>query len=495
MGGSGWGQDVWLGYRALRARMAASLTVVLTVAVAVGVTTAVFSVVNGVLLRPLPYPQPDRLMRVWQTKGGWMDSPNSQLRNFAQRFPLSVPTFNDWTAEDLGFTAMGAYSDRTYVSQQPDGADVTSGQAVTSGYFAALGIEPQLGRALAPEDDPPGAARVGVLSHGLWMERYGGDAGVLGQAINLDGTLHTIVGIMPASFVPPGGGARLWTPLTEESKAEARDSQFLEVVGRLAPGVTQEAAGERLAAFQKQLAGIYPDAQGDVGSRMIPYLDSVVGDVRSSVWLLLGAVGLVLVIACVNVANLLSVTSLTRRRELAVKAALGAGSRRLARGLLIECATLAALGGLGGVVLSRVWCAARPSSTNTSPPRWPCRASAPSSWSGWRGWPARWHCSACSASSPSQWRSVSARSACAWRWAPGATRWCAAWCSPARSWRAPVWPWAWRSRFHRQAWCGTSCSRSSPPTHWSMEPSASGCCWSPARHRTCRRDGRRRWTP
>lgn len=372
-GGWGWGQDVRLGLRALRARPGASLTVVLTMALAIGATTAVFSLVNGVLLRPLAYPEPDRLVRVWQTKGSWMESPNRQLRDFAERFPLSVPTFNDWTAEDLGFRALGAYTGVSRVVRTDDGAEVIDAQAVTSGFFAALGIEPRLGRALVAGDDPPGADRVAIVSHGLWMERYGGDPGVLGRAISLDGVPHTIVGVMPATFTPPGGDARLWTPLSEESKGEDRKSQFLEVVGRLAPGVSMADASDRLARVQAGLAEVYPDEQGDVGSRMVGYLDSVVGDIRSTLWLLLGAVALVLAIATVNIANLLSVMGLARRRELAVKAALGAGGGRLARGLLLESCVLAGLGGGGGVALA--W-AALPAMRRLVPPGIPRHDSA-----------------------------------------------------------------------------------------------------------------------
>lgn len=353
MGGSGWMQDLRLGYRALRARPGASLTIVLTVAVAVGATTSVFSLVNAVLLRPLPYPEPDRLVRVWQTKEGWRNSPSVQLRNFADRFPLSTPTLNDWMHEDLGLAAIAGFTDASWVLRTTDGAEFIRGQSATSGYFRVLGIEPALGRGLTPDDDRPGAQPVAILSHGFWLERYGGDPQVLGSSIGLDGMPHTIVGVMPAGFDPGGDGSRLWTPLSEERKTDTRDSQFLDVIGRLAPGVSMKSAAARIAQVQARLAEAYPDTQGDQGSRVVGYLDSVVGDVRASLWLLFGSVALVLLIACANVANLLSVMGLTRRRELAVKAALGAGSGRLARGLLLESASLAILGGVGGVALAR----------------------------------------------------------------------------------------------------------------------------------------------
>ena len=352
MGSGGWGWDARQGLRAVRSRPGASLTVIATVAVAIGLTTAVFSVVRGVLLEPLPYPGSERLAQVWQTKGSWMDSPSSQLRAFAERFPLSVPTFNDWTGEDTGFEALGAWTNRSPVHPQADGAEILRAQAATSGVFEALGVEAHLGRTLLPEDDGPGAPRVAVLSHELWQERYASQPSALGTDLVLDGIAHAIVGVMPPGFRLPDGPTRLWMQLSEEDLAEDRDSQFLTVVGRIPVSGSLEVAAERLAAVQGRLAETYPDEQGDVGSRVVGLLDAVVGEVRSTLWFLLGAVGLVLVIAVVNITNILSVTGLTRRKELAVKAALGAGAGRLVRGLLAESAVLAGIGGLLGIALA-----------------------------------------------------------------------------------------------------------------------------------------------
>ena len=226
------------------------------------------------------------------------------------------------------------------------------GQAATSGVFTALGIEPLLGRSLRREDDQMGASRVTVLSYGLWQELFGGDSAALGRDVILDGIPHTIVGIMPSEFVPATGIARLWAPLTDKEKADHRDSQFLSVVGRLAEGVSLDNASQRLAALQERLARIYPDSQGDVGSRAVGLLDSVVGNVRPTLWFLLAAVALVLFVASANVANLLSVMGLTRRRDLAIRAALGARAGHLIRGRLIESGVLAGLGGLAGAGLA-----------------------------------------------------------------------------------------------------------------------------------------------
>ena len=164
-----WRRDGRQGFRALRLRPGASLAVVVTVALAIGATTSVFSVVDGVLLRPLPYPEPGRLARAWQTKGDWFDSPNSQLRAFADRLPLSTPTFNDWTRADIGFESLGAYYDGSWVRQGVDGAEVIRGRGVTSGYFTVLGIEPILGRRLLPADDIVGVA-ANVQHQGLAVD-------------------------------------------------------------------------------------------------------------------------------------------------------------------------------------------------------------------------------------------------------------------------------------------------------------------------------------
>ena len=348
----GWLSDTRQALRAIRTRPGASLTVIATVALAIGATTAVFSVVRSVLLNPLPYPDSDRLVRVFQTKAGWLDSPNSQLRAFALRFPIAVPNFNDWIREDTGFGALGAFSDESFVLQGVDGAEIVSGQVVTSCVFDVLRVPARLGRTLTDEDDAQGAPRVVVLAHGLWQQRLGGRDDVLGETLTLEGTAHTIVGVMPPRFQTPDAEARLWTPLWDEQKADGRGTQYLDVIGRLADATSLELAAERMATIEEQLALKYPDTQGDIGSRLEGLLDSIVGDVRSTIWFLFGSVGLVLLIASVNITNMLAVMGLSRQRELAVKAALGAGAGRLVRGLLAESAVLAGLGGLAGLLVA-----------------------------------------------------------------------------------------------------------------------------------------------
>jgi putative ABC transport system permease protein len=333
-----------------------TLTVVTTVALAVGATTSVYSVVHGVLLKPLPYPEPERLARIWQTKADWGDSPEAEFRSAANRLGPLAPSYYDWLGVDVGFESLGAYVDAGYVLQHPDGAQVLRGQEATSGLFETLGIEPILGRRLQVHDDVVDAARVAVLSESFWRGRYGGRPEALGTHLLLNGTPHTVIGVMPAGFgaptsalwntMLPPGDPMLWTPLTDEAR---RGWKNVSVVGRLRPGVALEVVSERLAAAQDRMTAVYKDYRGAWAEGL---LDSIVGDVPSTLWFLLAAVGLVLLVATMNIASILTASGLTRRREMAVRVALGASSGRLVRGLLVESAAMAAVGGLAGLLVA-----------------------------------------------------------------------------------------------------------------------------------------------
>lgn len=348
----GWWSDVRQALRGLRLRLGFSATVITTVALAVGATTSVFTVVNGVLLRPLDFEEPDELVMAWQTQPEWADHDNPQLRAFAERFPLSVPTFFDWEQARTGFESMGIYTHTSFVLQSSEGAEMVRGLEVTSGIFRSLGTEAVLGRTLVVEDDRPEAPPVAVLSHGFWQDRFGSDPDIIGRSISLDGLPRVVVGVMPAGFEIPAQPGLVWTSLVRGDWNLDRDSQSYTVVGRLRDGATVESAQADLFAVQERLGAEYPDIQGEMRARVEGALDYLVGDVRDTLLFLLAAVGLVLAIACVNIANMLSVHGLARGRELAVKAALGASRTQLVRLLLTESALLAAIGGIGGLVLA-----------------------------------------------------------------------------------------------------------------------------------------------
>lgn len=351
-----WGTDFRHGVRSLRRRPLTTMSVAATIAVAVGATTAVYSVVDGVLLRPLPYPDSDRLARIWQTRAAWGSVPDAEFRSLDNRLSPLAPSYLEWLEGDLGFESMGAYIDAAFVLQRDDGATAIRGQEASSGLFEALGVAPALGRRLSPEDDAVDATPVVVVSHAFWRDILGGRGTAIGEDLRLNGTPHVVIGVMPADFEAPpaashdaslpGESPLVWTPLTEEAR---RGWNNVSVLGRLAPGVALRTASDRLASAQDGMTPIYPDYRGAWAEDL---LASVVGSVRATLWFLLGAVGLVLIVATVNIANLLTALGLGRQRELAVRASLGAGAGRLARGLLVESALLAGIGGAGGLLLA-----------------------------------------------------------------------------------------------------------------------------------------------
>ena len=354
----GWAVDLRVAVRGLRTRSGSAATIVATLALAIGATTSVFSVVEGVLLRPLPYPEPDRLVRVWQTRADWRDAATARMREYADRMSVLAPTLREWAATDLGFEALGGYLDASFVLQGADRAEVVRGQEVTSAFFEVLGLEPVLGRGLAPTDDALDAPRVALVSEQFRREYLGNQGDPVGTDLILDGVAHTVVGVLPDGVrVPQGdmvsqplaGTPQVWTPLAEEAW---HGNSSINVIGRLGSGVSFDAAVERLTAKQTAMAGASSGALGDRGVRVLPLLEALVLDVRSTLWFLLAAGGLVLLVATVNIVNLLTAVGLTRRHDLAVRGALGAGPGRLARGLLVESGVLTGLGGACGILVA-----------------------------------------------------------------------------------------------------------------------------------------------
>jgi len=340
-------QDLRYAVRALAKSPGFTAVALATLALGIGANTAIFSVVNAVLLAPLAHPEPERLVRVYQT------FPKQKVTTAGASFL----NYEDWVRGTRAFEDLGAVRLHDYTLTGHGEPSLVVGGTATSPLFRLLRARPLLGRVLVPSDDTPGAAPVAILTEGLWRDRFGGDPAVLGKTITLDQRPFTIVGVMPASFKTPGDlPAQLWTPLSQDpvfdDLRQKRGGHYLTIVGRLAPGATLERAQAELATLVEDQARRYPKDNEGWGVRLVPLAESMVSGVRTALLVLLGAVALVFLIACANVANLLLVRSAARTREVAIRAALGAGRGRLIRQFLTECLVLAMTGGLLGLAVA-----------------------------------------------------------------------------------------------------------------------------------------------
>jgi predicted permease len=333
-------QDIRFGLRMLRKSPGFTAVAVLTLALGIGANTAIFSVVQGVLLAPLPYREPDRLVTVW-------------LNNFRLQSPtdLSYRDFLDWQLGAPPFENMAAYARRSFDLSSPGNPEHLEGREISSSFLTTLGVGLALGREFSVEEDRNAGAPVAIISNGLWRDRFGGSAATLGKPIVLDGVETTVVGVLQPGFRFGTGDAVVYIPIGQRKLVDANDrtAHDVECVARLKPGVSLGQAEAEMNAIQENIDRLNPETEQGLGAKILPAKEPLVGDVRGTLLLLLGAVGVVLLIACANVASLLLARSAARAREFSIRAALGAGRGRIVRQLVTESILLSVLGGVLGL--------------------------------------------------------------------------------------------------------------------------------------------------
>jgi putative ABC transport system permease protein len=341
-------QDVRFGVRMLAKNPGFAAVAVLTLGLGIGVNTAIFSVVNAVLVRPLPFENPDQLVMIWQT--------NPQ-KGISQDL-VSPPNLHDWQQQSHTFGQIAAFNPRGFSLTGTGEPEHLPGTFVSVELFPMLGANPLLGRNFLPDEGRPGGNRAVIISFALWQRRFGGDPDLVGKSLTLNGAIYTVVGIMPAKFQFPIQGqfpipvSEVWAPLAIDPAQVNRGSRELFTIGRLRPGVSIEEAQAEMATIAQRLAEQYPDSNRGMGVHIVGYHQQLTGNLRAALFILLGAVVFVLLIACANVANLLLARAATRQRELAIRTALGAGRSRLMRQLLTESVLLSLLGGALGLALA-----------------------------------------------------------------------------------------------------------------------------------------------
>lgn len=332
--------DARYALRQLRKTPGFTVVAVLTLAFGIGATTAIFSIINGVMLQPLPYGQPDRIVRIFEI-----------LPEYG-RFSIAPANFFDWRQQNTVFEHIATYATGSDTLVGSDGPERIPMASVSWDIFETLGVAPAMGRGFRADEDAPKQNAVVVLSHGMWQRRFGGDPGILGRSITLSGTPVTIVGVMPAGFFFPSRDGEFWRPIGLNPVGATRGGHYLGVIARLKPGVSREQADAEMKTIAQRLAEQYPNNSRDESAEVIGMHELIVGPVRPMLLTLMAAVGVVILIACANVANLLLVRASVREKEIAIRTALGAGRGRLVVQMLIESLVLASAGGALGILLA-----------------------------------------------------------------------------------------------------------------------------------------------